>query len=163
MHIPPYFKDKAWQYIFVGMIIGGIVAYLIFIYMYSEMYEQLVEKNIALESEIQDVKKQNQALLEINEDLEKPSIVETIKINITNPKELKLDSLLVHQLVELIKEEIDSLIGKPIQQLSDSDDLLIATIENKRFKLNDIQYRFEVVKLIISKQVKVEVEAFLMK
>ncbi|HEY4601079.1 MAG TPA: sporulation membrane protein YtrI [Cerasibacillus sp.] len=163
MHIPPYFKRKAWQYVFVGMIVGGVIAYLVFIYMYGEMYEQLLEKNIALESELRDVKKQNQALLEINEDLEKPAIIETIKIDITNPKELKLDSLLVHQLVGLIKEELDSLIGKPIQQLSDSGDLLIATIENKRFKLNDLQYRFEVVKLIISKEVKVEVEAFLVK
>lgn len=163
MHIPPYYKRKAWQYVFVGMVIGGIVAYLVFIYMYGEMYEQLLEENIALEAELTDVKKQNKVLLEINEDLEKPSIIETIKIDIINPKELKLDSLIVHQLIGLIKEEIDPLIGKPVQHLSDSGDLLIAAVENKRFKLNDLQYRFEVVKLFVSKQIKVEVKAFLVK
>lgn len=131
--------------------------------MYGVMYEELLEENTSLKSELTDVQKQNKALLDRNEDLEKPSFIEEIDIQITNPKELKLDKLLNHQLVDLMKEELDSILGKPIQHISESDDLLIATIENKTYTIHDFTYTFEVKKLIVARRLKIQVKAELEK
>lgn len=163
MHIPPYHKKESWQRFFIGLFFGGIIAYCVLIYMYGQMYEDLLEKNMALQSELSDVKKQNESLLETNEDLDeqskKPITVEEISLEIMNKEELKLDTFTTHKLEDLIKKEIDHLIGQDIQILSESEELLISAIENKEYQVDDFSYHFKITKLIISTHIKITVEA----
>src|SRR5699024_10391782 len=74
-------------------------------------------------------------------------------------EELKLDTFTTHKLEDLIKKEIDHLIGQDIQILSESEELLISAIENKEYQVDDFSYHFKITKLIISTHIKITVEA----
>lgn len=162
MHIPPYYKKESWQRFFIGAFVGAVIAYVIFIYMYGSMYEKLYEQNIDLQSQVNTLKKQNDALLEDNEDLDEkanePIAIKSIEVEITNAEELRLDSLIVLQLEEMIKGEISHIIGEDLTVVGKSDHLLQSTIENKKYTIDDFSYHFEVTKLIISPTIRITVE-----
>lgn len=163
MHAPPYHKKRTWQRFLAGAVIGAILSYWIFIYMYGTMYEQLLEQKLELESRVTDLENQNAALLEDNENLDErtaeAATVEAVEITITNGEELSLDRLIVHQLEEMLKEELSHLIGEDLSLISGSDRLLVSTIQNKGFSIDQFTYYFTVTKLIMSQTIRLEVEA----
>src|SRR5690625_1401761 len=163
MHIPPYYKKKSWQRFLVGAFIGAVIAYFITIFMYGSMYERLVERNLDLQSQITELEKQNEVLLQDKKDLNEKSkaeiTVDGIEIKIKNEKQLRLDRLITHQLEEMIKQEIDHIIGQDISVVAESDQLILSTIENKAFTVDEFTYYFEVSKLTISETVKITAEA----
>ncbi|MBY7143858.1 hypothetical protein KFZ56_12525 [Virgibacillus sp. NKC19-3] len=163
MHIPPYHKKATWQRFFIGTVIGAILSYGIYLYMYGSLYEQLLEENLELEAEVTELEKQNEALTQDKEDLdeqkEQEITVETIEITITNENELRLDRLIVHQLEELINEEINHLIGENVTIIDESSQLLRSSIENKGFSVDDFTYYFDVTQLTISRNMILTVEA----
>ena len=162
MHVPPYHKQRAWQRFFVGMFCGGLIAYIILIYMYGAMYEELLQENFQITEAMNDLKKQNDVLLQDQSDLNTPLIVNEIEIIIDNPEAVKLDSLLASQLKGLIKQEIGHLIGVEVNTISESNQLLISAVENKNFKVDDTTYQFTISKLIINSTLKLTVETKLL-
>ncbi|UJL45052.1 hypothetical protein KFZ58_11545 [Virgibacillus sp. NKC19-16] len=165
MHIPPYHKKATWQRFFIGTVIGAILSYGVYLYIYGSLYEQLLEENLELEAEVTELERQNEALTQDKEDLDEqtqqPITVETIEINITNDEELRLDRLIVHQLEDLINEEINHLIGENVTMIDDSSQLLRSSIENKGFTVDDFTYYFEVTQLTVSRNMILTVEATL--
>lgn len=163
MHIPPFYKRKSWQYLFIGALFGGIISYFVIIFMYGKMYETLVEKNIELEVKLSELEARNEALLEDNKDLDEKSnekiTVESIDVEFINARELRLDRLITHQFEEMVTEEINHIVGQDLEVVSASDELLISTIENKAFTIDDFTYYFEVVKLTISKKITISLKA----
>ncbi|WP_088050853.1 sporulation membrane protein YtrI [Virgibacillus dakarensis] len=163
MHIPPYHKKAIWQRFFVGALIGAVIAYCVFAYMYNTMYERLLENNLELKSQVTDLKNQNDALLKDKKDLDeknkKELTVESIEVTVTNAKNLKLDHLTAHQMEDIIKAEINQIIGQEVRIIDESSELLTSTIENKEFAINDFTYSFTVTKIAITQTVKIEVEA----
>ncbi|WP_077327461.1 sporulation membrane protein YtrI [Virgibacillus siamensis] len=163
MHIPPYYKKPSWQRFFAGAFFGACIAYFIFVYMHGFMYEQLLGENKDLQSQVAELKKQNEALLQDNQDLnektEEPLTVNSIEITITNQDELRLDKLIIHDLEELMKEEIDHIIGKDVSIIDESAQLLISSLENKEYTVDDFNYGFTIKKLTISKTLKITAEA----
>ncbi|MBP1968884.1 hypothetical protein J2Z83_000978 [Virgibacillus natechei] len=162
MHIPPYHKKVTWQRFFIGAVFGALISYGIYIYIYGSLYERVLEENFELQSELTDVKNQNEALLQDKEDLDEqskePQTVESIEVTITSEDALRLDRLIIHQLEDLIKEEINHLIGQEISTVVESNQLLLSTIENKGFTVDDVTYHFDVNLLVISNNVKLTVE-----
>ncbi len=84
--------------------------------------------------------------------------MESIGITITNPDDLP-DRLIIHQLEDLIKNEINHIKGKEVSIIAESDGLLEATVENKEFSIDDFKFKFKVRKLVITKTVKLSVKA----
>lgn len=152
MHVPPYHRKKSWQRFFIGAVIGAIIAYFMFVLLYGKMYERLLEANYDLQSRVSELESQNEALLEDQKDLDeknKKSItVERIEITIINETQLRLDRLVIHQLEELIKGEINHIIGTDITVIDNSVELLLSAIENKAFKVDDVTYYVDVQRLI---------------
>jgi len=159
IHLPPYHKIPTWQRFFAGVFFGAIIAYIVLLYMYGSMYEDLLIENSELQSQVSELENQNEALLEDREELNEPLTVETIEITITNAEELRMDRLIVHQLEELMKEEINHLVGAEVSNLANSDQLILSTIENKEFAIDDFSYYFDVSLLIIGPRVDLNVEA----
>ncbi|MFD1171310.1 sporulation membrane protein YtrI [Oceanobacillus picturae] len=159
MHIPPYHKKKTWQRFFAGSLVGGIIAYIIFIFMYGTMYENQLKENLELTSQVNDLKNQNKALLKDTENLKTPVTVSVIDITIENAEEISLDSLVVPKLEELVKEEISHITGQSVSIVEEIDQLLISAIVNKEYTIDDIRYQFTVRMLVISETVKVFLEA----
>lgn len=162
MHIPPYYKKPSWQRFFAGAFIGACIAYFIFVYMHGFMYEELMGENKDLQSKVAELKKQNEALLQDKEDLNKkskePLTVTSIEVSIVNEDELRLDKLIIHDLEELMKEEIDHIIGQKVSIIDESAQLLISSLENKEYKVDDFNYGFTIKKLTISKTLKITAE-----
>ncbi|HLT55764.1 MAG TPA: hypothetical protein VK057_06605, partial [Bacillota bacterium] len=96
---------------------------------------------------------------DLNEKANEPRVVESIVVQITNWDSLRLDRLIIHQLEELIKEEINYIVGRDVELISEMDELLISTIENKAFTVDDFTYYFQVEKLTIARKVKLSVFA----
>ena len=163
MHIPPYHKQAGWQRFFAGAFFGGLIAYGIFLFMYGVMQEDLLEEHMSLKAEASELRRQNEALLRDNQNLDEKSKadikIESIEIEILNVEDMKLDRLLSHQLEELAKEEIDQIIGESVETIAKSDDLLISTIENETYHVDDFSYKLEVKKLSIYKTVRIAAEA----
>src|SRR5699024_10201500 len=153
MHIPPVYKRPSWQRFLIGVVVGVVVAYVIMLFMYGTIYEQIVQENSELRASNKELTNFNDALPEDKEEAEeqeaKPYTIEQIDIMIENEKELRLDRLATHQLEELITDEIDLIIGKSVQSTAENNELLIAAIENKTFKIDGFSYSFEVSRFIL--------------
>jgi len=163
MHIPPVYKRPSWQRFLIGVVVGVVVAYVIMLFMYGTIYEQIVQENSELRASNKELTNFNDALLEDKEEAEeqeaKPYTIEQIDIMIENEKELRLDRLATHQLEELITDEIDLIIGKSVQSTAENNELLIAAIENKTFKIDGFSYSFEVSRFILYSTAKITLKA----
>ncbi|MFD2211148.1 sporulation membrane protein YtrI [Virgibacillus halophilus] len=163
MHIPPYYKKPSWQRFLLGVFFGALAGYLIVIFMHGTMYGKLVEKNYELQSKVNDLQKQKEALMEDNEDLDqennKPSTIEIMEIKISNAEELKLDPLIIHQLSDKIKKDLDQLIGLETEVIGKSDELIVSTIENKTYHVDDFSYTFTVDRMVVSSKLKLVLTA----
>src|SRR5690625_7832120 len=98
-----------------------------FSYMYCEMYEDLLSKNIQLRMQVTELEHQNEALLQDKEDLEEEKSNDTIQaidIDFSNSKELRIDRLITHELEELIKNENKEIIRKDIKRPEDNNKLI---------------------------------------
>ncbi|MEN2765575.1 sporulation membrane protein YtrI [Ornithinibacillus xuwenensis] len=159
MHVPPYHKKPGWQRFLVGIFFGALLAYWVVMFMYGTMYERLLEENSSISKELDDAQSRIEVLEKDNEKSNQPTTVEEVHLEILNAEELKLDTLLQHQLEKLVKEEVEAIIGKDIQAIAENDDLLVASIENKPFKVDDFTYNFEIRRLIIAPTVKIVTNA----
>lgn len=159
MYIPNHFKKKTGQFFLLGLATGVVIAYILFTFMHGKIYGQLLENYLSLKSEITELTEQNEALLQDKEDISEQSkeqiTVQSIDITFENPTDLKLDRLMIHQFDEILRREISHLIGQNIATLSESDQLLISTIENKTITFTEFSYSFTVTRLIIGQNVKI--------
>lgn len=155
MHIPPYHKKRSWQIFLIGLFTGSVIAYIILVIMYGKMYEAVIAEKIALTSSYNELKRQNEALIEDKEQLQDKSIltVKSIDIFYENDGEFRFDRLMIHQLNDLIQQELNDIVGKEVKTISANSELLVTVIENKTFTIDELSYQFEVRKLTITEQV----------
>ncbi|MDY0405344.1 hypothetical protein P5G51_007990 [Virgibacillus sp. 179-BFC.A HS] len=167
MHIPPYYKKPGWQRFMVGVFAGALVSYLVVIYMYGTMYERVVRENYELKAKVTDLQKQKDALLEDENDEEQHGeqdgksepVVEELEIRIKNAEELKLDPLIIHQLSDQMKKDLDQIIGLQINIVGKSDELIVSTIESKTYHVDDFSYTFKINRLVVTTKLKLVLEA----
>lgn len=160
MHVPQVRGRKKRQQFLLGLFVGFLCGYGLLMYMYGTMYEELYEENLTLSMKVEELEKINESLIKDQEkENEQQMSVSAIEIEITNHRQLKLDRLIVHQLSEMVKKEIQHIIGQDLHIISESDQLLISTIENKDFTIDDFTYKFEIKKLTITQTVKIQLLA----
>jgi hypothetical protein len=157
MHIPPYFKKVSWQRFLSGTFIGAILSFCIFLYMHGELYETWVEERAKLESKINDLELLLEDTKEKDEQSEKRIQVKEIDIIIEDEKKLKLDDLSVYQLKEMVKGEMKHVVGKDTRTISENYRLLISTIENKLYEIDDFKYKLKVKVLAITQKLRIVV------
>ncbi|PWU69171.1 sporulation membrane protein YtrI [Gracilibacillus dipsosauri] len=164
MHIPPLYKRASWQRFLAGTAIGAIIAYMIFLFIFGELQENWIQENMALRAEYQDLNKSYETLLENHRALDQQSKegieIKEIDIAFTNLKELKLenDRIMVHQIEEAIREEANYAMGKSVEEIATSIDLLISTIENKTINIDDFSYQSKISRIIVMEQLQLSIE-----
>lgn len=163
MHIPPYHRNRNWQRFFLGVFLGGMIAYCVLLFMYGSMYEDIYEENLTLRTQLQELKNQNDALLQAKEDSEEEEKallkINKIEVDISNAEDLLLDRLIIHELESMIKQDLNHVIGQDIQVLSESANLLISAIENKSYSIDNFTYNFEITQLTISQNLRLTLVA----
>ena len=160
MRIPPYYRNPLWQRFFAGVIIGAIISWGLFLYMFGD----LQEKQIQLIGTQQDAIKDLHDELEIwqneyeilNKKNESKLLVQDISIRITNYKKYRLDPLSIFEVEQSIKKDFDSLLGKDLESVSRGKELLKRAIINKEIKLNGRHYQLDIKELIIYTHIDIE-------
>ena len=167
MRIPSERQIKKWHHFITGLITGAIIAYVLFLFMNGQLYEQLLTESYELQAELSELEKQYELLQQDKDDLDERAkqaiTVEKISVQIENEKELRLDRLVSHQMNDQIKEDIEHLFGQDITAIENSAQLLTSTIENKPLTIDDITYEFTVKQLVISAHLKLTIKADIVK
>ncbi|WP_134338495.1 sporulation membrane protein YtrI [Filobacillus milosensis] len=153
MHIPPYYKKPSWQAFFIGVLVGVVIGYLFFLYLYGEHTERWIEENLTLEKELKEVNKEYELLKkdtdQLSEENQKKLTIQDVEVKLLNAKQLKLDRFTTLHLTDLIEDEIGTVMGQNIESVHGQRELLKRTLENKIFKVNNITYNVEIVELTI--------------
>lgn len=162
VHIPPLYKRESWQRFMAGTFVGAILAFCVFVYMYGQLYENWVEENLELHAALQELNSNYKALEENNKELDQKYqqkvTISSIKITITNQEKLDLDRLIAREFEEKIKAEMTEIIGRDVESLSENYSLLIKTIENKTYRIDDFSYQAEVKHLFITEVLSLQIE-----
>ncbi|SET79524.1 hypothetical protein SAMN05421676_10887 [Salinibacillus kushneri] len=162
MHIPPYYKRRGFQYFFVGIITGAVIAYLLFLYFFGKYTEMRIEENIQLRDQIAELEQDLENITKDKEDLSRQNeenlTIQEIQIELENAEQLKLDRFIQHDLKEKIKDEISSLKGRNIETMQENLSFIESTIENKTYHVSDFSYDAAITRLIISKTFYVKVK-----
>ena len=162
MRPPLLAKDKGWQRFFSGIIIGAVVGWIVFFYMYSKMQEDQTQEIIEQKQEISNLKdkiaiweKESDSL---NEETEKKLTIQEIQVTIENYRQYNLDLLSVLQAQEAIRKDLSSLITKDLETVYKGKLLIKKTIENKIIEMNEKKYTFEVTELMFYTTIYIEVQ-----
>ncbi len=146
MRIPPLYKSRIWQAIFGGMAVGGVIGWVIFLYIYGTFHEEQRALIWQQQNEITDLKRKNKILQEDqqneNEKTKKTLTIQDVKIDIVNHEQYDLDLLAVHSLSSDVKKDLQNLLTKSVQSVADNKELLLKAIENKKYTRDNVTYHF---------------------
>ncbi|WP_440896096.1 sporulation membrane protein YtrI [Amphibacillus sp. Q70] len=162
MHFPPFYKNKNWQRLFVGIFIGGILSYFVFIYMFGQLMEKRIEENLQLRTEKQELELAYRTLEEnmsdLNDKYQQKLLIHSVDIVIINAEAFRLDRFSLHELEELIKNEVSDILGKEVNTFTEHYPLLIKMVENKTYEINDLSYQATVKHLFINERSEIHIE-----
>lgn len=136
-----------------------MVGYLFFLYIYGEHTERWIEENLTLRQELKDLEQDYELLKKDTDDQSDQLLrIKDVEIELVNVEQLKLDRFTTLRLTALIEDEIGAVVGNQIESVGEQRDLLVRTIENKSFKVNQINYQVKVVYLTIGPTLDVALE-----
>ncbi|RPF55363.1 sporulation membrane protein YtrI [Aquisalibacillus elongatus] len=162
MHIPPYYKKPKWQAFFLGVLAGGIIGYIVFLYMFGEHTERWIEENLTLRQDLRQLENDYELIKEETDDLNKQNEqrlnIRDVEIEFVNIEQMRLDRFTSLRLTALVEDEISTVIGRNIESVGEQHELLIRTIENKNFRVNDINYQVKVTLLVIGPTLDISLE-----
>lgn len=142
---------------------GAIIAYALFVFMNGQLYEQLLTESYELQAELSELEKQNELLQQDKQDLDERAnqaiTIEKITIQIENEEELRLDRLVSHQMNEMLKAELEHLLGEEVTAVEKSGQLLVSTLEKNPLTIDEVTYNFTVKRLVISTHLKFTLKA----
>src|SRR5699024_10902934 len=139
------------------------IGYFIFIFMFGKLQEKWIEENMELRGKLQDLTQDYETLTENHQQLDQQAKeglhIEEIVINFMNLKELKIenDRIMHHQLEEAIQEEAAHATGKKVDEIAQSIDLYISSIENKTINIDDFRYQAKVEQIVVSETLSLSI------
>lgn len=114
MKVPDFQQFTAWVQNFGILIAGMIIGAAVFMAMYVENFDYLVQQNEILREEKQHLEEQ----LETHHQVKNPTQLKTITITIHNPASYPaLDDVTSAQLQKLAREELKFMIGQEVKRL----------------------------------------------
>lgn len=153
MRIPPLYKEKSWQRLFAGFILGLIFGWVFFLYHFGHVYEKVLMDNRELEATVGKQEKRIEQLEEENREkarnLQEEIMVRELVIYFKNEKDVAISELTLHNLRTEIEGALDSVLGKKVETIIDSSDILTKTIENLTITISGKGYSVEVEELFI--------------
>ncbi len=162
MRIPTYYHKPTWQQFFAGAVIGGIISWFIFLYIFGvwqEEYSKEIQQQKDRIDELTAEKKIWQEEFEkVNKENQEKLTVQSVYIKITNKDKYRLDKFSVFEMEDKIREDLRIMIAKDIETVYNSRELIRRTIENKTLKARDKRYKFKVTEMTIYTTLSIELE-----
>lgn len=162
MRIPPYYRLPSFQRLFVGMALGGVISWCIFLYIFGEWQEEYSKQIEKQKEEIRDLTNEKNIWQEDFKELNKKNqellMVQEIKVKITNGDKYKIDSFSLYEIEEAVKEDVSMLLAKDIDTAFKSRDLIKKVISNKPVKVNDKRYKLEVKEIVFYTTISIQIQ-----
>ena len=162
MRIPPYYQRPSWQRFFSGMVIGGIISWCIFLYIFGVWQEENAKLIRKQENDIAELKNDIKIWQEDYEELNNRNLgkitIQKINIKIINWEKYKLDEFSVFETEEDVRNDIKMVLAKDLETVAKSKDLIKKIIENKPIKIYDKRYKLKVREMVIFTTLTVELE-----
>lgn len=153
MRVPPYYHKPSWQQFFSGLILGGVISWGVFLYIFGVWQEKQANQIQKQKEEIQelkdDVKIWQEEFVSLNKKNIEQMTIQEIKIRITNYQRYDLDPLSIYQMEEGVKKEINMVIAKDLETVYKSRELLRRAIENEVIEVNNKRYRLKIKEIFI--------------
>lgn len=148
MRIPPLYKDRNWQRFLSGMLLGAVISWFVFLMLFGISQDRQIQTIHKQKNQILDLEKKldiwQGEVEELNKLKEQKLVIEDIKVKIINEKKFKLDSYTMFLIQESVKEEMDHVISKNMEDVYKSSTSLKKAIENKEYKIDKTTYTVEV-------------------
>lgn len=162
MRIPPYYHSPVLRQLLACIITGGIVGFLVCLFLLGESEEHHLHKIREQDVIIQSLEKERTLLLkeqlENNQALEKKMTIQSILVHVTAKKPLLIDRLIKLELERQMTDELSSLINNDLSSVAENRDLIYKTIENHTFIINNVPYICRIQNLIIYTDCVIDVE-----
>lgn len=162
MRIPPYYRLPSFQRLFVGMALGSVISWCIFLYIFGEWQEEYSKQIEKQKEEIRDLTNEKNIWQEDFKELNKKNqellMVQEIKVKITNGDKYKIDSFSLYEIEEAVKEDVSMLLAKDIDTAFKSRDLIKKVISNKPVKVNDKRYKLEVKEIVFYTTISIQIQ-----
>jgi hypothetical protein len=162
MRIPFYYGNKNWQRFFGGMIIGMVIGFCMFIFIYGVAHERQLQLIAKQKAQIQQLEEEHNILLEEevkkNEELQNKLTVQSISVTIEKDKKIRLDGVKSIDLKEGISRQIRSIIGNDIESVAKNKGLIFSAINNHSYLVEDQIFHVEVKSLTIYSDLEVLVK-----
>ncbi|WAA10162.1 sporulation membrane protein YtrI [Fervidibacillus albus] len=165
MRVPTIHRYKNGQRFFFGTVIGALVSWLIFLYMFGHMQEEQAKTIRKQREQIMELEKEKNIWQEdfkkLNEKNKQLLTVQEVIVKIENAEKYRIDPLSVFEVEESVKEDISMVLAKDLHLVYESRDLLKRVIINKPVKINDKRYRLTIKEIVIYTTLTVHLELIL--
>ena len=159
-------RTREWQRFFSGLVIGAVLGWLFFLLLFGMMHDQQVEMIETQQREIQNLKETielyQKDIDELNKRSENKLLIRQVKVKLINAEKLKLLEREKFELEKEAKKEMEELLlNKDIETVTENKELLISSLENKQFTIEEKKYRLKVKELYLTTTVELYLEAAL--
>ncbi|MBM0067115.1 sporulation membrane protein YtrI [Alkalicoccobacillus gibsonii] len=148
MRIPSKVSRPGWLRFFAGIMLGSIVGWVFFLYQYGQIYDGLIVTRIQQDLKIETLQERIDQLVSEqksqNAENQKKLTIQQIEVHFKTDPRLTLDQLTIYDIRQSILSELAYLERKDIESVHHTKDLLIRTIENKTFTVEDKNYRVKI-------------------
>ncbi|WP_335872230.1 sporulation membrane protein YtrI [Bacillus sp. 2205SS5-2] len=164
MRIPPLYHSPLWQKFFSGVIIGGILSWVIFLYMFGTLQEKQSKLIIDQKGEIKELNTHiliwQEDVNKLNEQNQNALMVQDVLVTISNGSKygFENESLTINQAEEAIKKDLHSLVAKNLETVFSNKQLVRTMIENKTLRINDKRYRLMIKEIYFFTTVEIVIE-----
>ncbi|KQL53309.1 sporulation protein [Heyndrickxia shackletonii] len=163
MRVPTLHRKPVWQRFFAGVVIGGCISWMIFLFMYGTLQEKqsiVIKRQNSIIKDLRDEKKIWQdewdKLTKKNAEM---LIVQNVSVKINRYEKYGIkDSHSIFEKEEEIKEDLRSLIAKDISEVYQNKDLIFKTIENKTLKINNRRYKLVIKDILFYSTINIYLE-----
>lgn len=109
MRVPSFYRSKSFQRMLFGAVVGAILSWLFFLYVYGQMQEEQVTTIRKQQEQIANLEKEKNIWQEdfkkLNEKNKELLTVQELSIKITNASKYKIDPLSLFEAEEEIKKK----------------------------------------------------------
>ncbi|MGE8206328.1 sporulation membrane protein YtrI [Heyndrickxia sp. NPDC080065] len=162
MRIPPLYRRPSWQRFLGGVVVGGCISWIIFLFMFGVLQEKQAKKiktqKETIENLIQEKKIWQEDTKELNRKNAELLIIQNVQVKIKNYEKYDIDTLSISEAENDIKEDLKSLIAKDLNIIYKNKDLIIKTIENKSVKFNNHRFNYVIKNIFFYSTINIELE-----
>ena len=161
MRIPELYKQKNWQIFLSGIFLGSIIGWILFLYFFGELQDKQLNEIQKLQGEVSSLKKDKEVLYEDIKNANKKNLellmLQEINIELLNSDKYHLSDLSEYKLKKIIRAEVSSLLTKNIDSVSENMEIIIKSIENKRYNLEKRIITIKVSRIVLTTTLSIDI------